>query len=323
MLASRMLRRPLPRRARRAARAVRRLARAASTTACCTPALDAPLVVVTRRCCLRHHRAVAVHRASTSELTPPEDRAVGDSCGSPRRRASSLDYTAAKMREIEERTAPLRASGEVVGLFSIAGAGGQTTAGFMIFTLAPWGERDARPAGDRRRHRPGRPARSIGVRAFARPAELARHPRRRAGAAVRARRLELRGARRGQPGAGRADGGRPGLPAGAGLLRDHPAAALHRGRPRARLRPRHRHRRARRDAAGGARRPLGRLGLHRRPQLRHQAHLDHRPGARPGRPREPVPGDRRGRDGADVHGRDARGAADRAGARPRGADARR
>ena len=52
----------------------------------------------------------------------------------------SLDYTASKMREIEDRTAALRASGEVVGTFSIAGTSGDNS-GFMIFTLAPWGER--------------------------------------------------------------------------------------------------------------------------------------------------------------------------------------
>ena len=40
----------------------------------------------------------------------------------------SLDYTASKLREIEERTASLRASGEVEGLFSIAGFRAATTA---------------------------------------------------------------------------------------------------------------------------------------------------------------------------------------------------
>ena len=53
---------------------------------------------------------------------------------------------------------------------------------------------------------------------------------------------------------------------------------------------------------------LGRLGLRRRPQLRHQAHLDDEPGARPDRPREPVPADPLGRDGADVDRRHPRGA---------------
>ncbi len=74
------------------------------------------------------------------ELTPPEDR------GTALLRISapqgvSLDYTAAKLREIEDRTAGLRQSGEVVGLFSIAGLNGNDNSGFMIFTLAPWGER--------------------------------------------------------------------------------------------------------------------------------------------------------------------------------------
>ena len=54
----------------------------------------------------------------------------------------SLDYTASKMREIEDRTAPLRASGEVDRRSSRSpGTNGNDNSGFMIFTLAPWGER--------------------------------------------------------------------------------------------------------------------------------------------------------------------------------------
>ncbi len=74
------------------------------------------------------------------ELTPAEDRAtVMLRVSAPQ--GVSLDYTATKMREIEDRTAYLRDSGEVVGTFSIAGTGGDNS-GFMIFTLAPWGERE-------------------------------------------------------------------------------------------------------------------------------------------------------------------------------------
>jgi HAE1 family hydrophobic/amphiphilic exporter-1 len=74
------------------------------------------------------------------ELTPPEDRAsIMLRVNGPQ--GVSIDYTAAKLREIEARTAPLRAAGEVVSLFSIAGNDG-TNSGFMIFTLAPWGERE-------------------------------------------------------------------------------------------------------------------------------------------------------------------------------------
>lgn len=73
------------------------------------------------------------------ELTPPEDRAtVMLRVTAPQ--GVSLDYTAGKMREIEAGLAPLRASGEMVGTFSIAGMSGDNS-GFMIFTLAPWDER--------------------------------------------------------------------------------------------------------------------------------------------------------------------------------------
>ncbi|HRO12669.1 efflux RND transporter permease subunit, partial [Amaricoccus sp.] len=75
------------------------------------------------------------------EVTPPEDRAVVLLRASAPQ-GVSLDYTAAKLREIEERTASLRESGEVTGLFSIAGMANADNSGFMIFTLAPWEERE-------------------------------------------------------------------------------------------------------------------------------------------------------------------------------------
>jgi hypothetical protein len=40
------------------------------------------------------------------------------------------------MREIEALADPLRASGEVVSVFSIAGMGGQDNRGFVVVTLA-------------------------------------------------------------------------------------------------------------------------------------------------------------------------------------------
>jgi len=84
--------------------------------------------------------AVLMFESVAHELTPVEDRAQAMlRVSAPQ--GVSLDYTAAKMREIEDRTAPLRRSGEVIGLFSIAGQNGNDNAGFMIFTLAPWGER--------------------------------------------------------------------------------------------------------------------------------------------------------------------------------------
>ena len=73
------------------------------------------------------------------ELLPREDRAVALlRVSAPQ--GVSLDYTAAKMRDIEELAAPLVQSGEVQNVFSIAGSGG-ANGGFAVFTLAPWGER--------------------------------------------------------------------------------------------------------------------------------------------------------------------------------------
>jgi hydrophobic/amphiphilic exporter-1 (mainly G- bacteria), HAE1 family len=74
------------------------------------------------------------------EITPPEDRAVALlRVSAPQ--GVSLDYMASKMRQIETLTEGLRESGEVTGLFSIAGWGGDNS-GFMIYTLAPWEARE-------------------------------------------------------------------------------------------------------------------------------------------------------------------------------------
>jgi len=67
------------------------------------------------------------------ELLPREDRAVALlRVSAPQ--GVSLDYTAAKMRDIEELAAPLVQSGEVQNVFSIAGSGG-ANGGFAVFTL--------------------------------------------------------------------------------------------------------------------------------------------------------------------------------------------
>ncbi len=74
------------------------------------------------------------------ELTPPEDRAmVALRVQAPE--GVSLDYTAARMREIEDALAPILAGGEVTNLFSIAGSGGTSNSGFMVITLANWDQR--------------------------------------------------------------------------------------------------------------------------------------------------------------------------------------
>lgn len=75
------------------------------------------------------------------ELTPPEDRGVALlSVSAPQ--GVSIEYTDAKVREIEQIIAPLRASGEVTNLFSIIGLGGGDNRAFMVMTLADWDERD-------------------------------------------------------------------------------------------------------------------------------------------------------------------------------------
>jgi HAE1 family hydrophobic/amphiphilic exporter-1 len=125
--------------------------------------LDAPLVVLTMAVVFGV-TAILMSSSIRHELTPPEDRAlVQMQVSAPQ--GVSLDYTAAKMREIENRVAPLRKAGEIVGLFSIAGSNGQDNSGFMIFTLAPW---DARARSQQQIVADiGRAAGSvIGVRAF-------------------------------------------------------------------------------------------------------------------------------------------------------------
>ncbi len=74
------------------------------------------------------------------ELTPPEDRGVALlSVTAPQ--GVSIEFTDAKVREIEEIIAPLRASGEVTNLFSIIGLGGRDNRAFMVMTLADWDAR--------------------------------------------------------------------------------------------------------------------------------------------------------------------------------------
>ena len=81
------------------------------------------------------------------ELTPPEDRALALlSITAPQ--GVALDYTDAKMREIEALIEPLRASGEVPNVFAIVGQGGSDSRGFMVMSLADWA--DARRAASRR-----------------------------------------------------------------------------------------------------------------------------------------------------------------------------
>lgn len=126
--------------------------------------LAAPLVTVTFAV-LFAALAVAIFPTLRQELTPPEDRAVVLlSIQAPQ--GVSLDYTDARMREIEALVDPLRESGEVTSVFAIAGMGGQDSRGFIVITLAGWADRD-RSQQDIAAELSGKLRGIIGVRAFA------------------------------------------------------------------------------------------------------------------------------------------------------------
>ncbi|MCF8487474.1 MAG: efflux RND transporter permease subunit [Rhodobacteraceae bacterium] len=98
------------------------------------------------------------------ELTPAEDRSIALlRVTTPQ--GVSLDYTAGKMREIEALIEPLRASGEITNVFSIAGTGSDNS-GFIVMTLAQWQDRD-RSQQEIVGQINGMMAQVIGVRAFA------------------------------------------------------------------------------------------------------------------------------------------------------------
>jgi HAE1 family hydrophobic/amphiphilic exporter-1 len=104
-------------------------------------ALDAPLIVI----------VIALMVAGSAFALLPTIPAGTDAARGPRGGAGphirtagvSLDYTRSrKMTEIERLVSPLRDSGEVQNIFAIAGTGGSSNNGFMVLTLAPWGERE-------------------------------------------------------------------------------------------------------------------------------------------------------------------------------------
>ncbi len=101
--------------------------------------LNAPLVVIVASL-LFAGAAVLAFQTVRSELTPNEDRAmVMMRLTTPQ--GSSLEYTRDKMQRVEEYLQPLVNSGDISNVFSISGQGGQVNSGFMVLTLAPWGER--------------------------------------------------------------------------------------------------------------------------------------------------------------------------------------
>ncbi|MFU8899486.1 MAG: efflux RND transporter permease subunit [Roseinatronobacter sp.] len=102
-------------------------------------ALGAPFVVILAALVFAASGWFAA-QSVPQELTPPEDRGVALlSVTAPQ--GVSIDYTDAKVREIEATIAPLRESGEVTNLFSIVGLGGGENRAFMVMTLADWDQR--------------------------------------------------------------------------------------------------------------------------------------------------------------------------------------
>jgi hydrophobic/amphiphilic exporter-1 (mainly G- bacteria), HAE1 family len=127
-------------------------------------ALAAPLVVIMVSLGFAGAAALAFGQIR-QELTPPEDRAVVLlRVETPQ--GVSLDHTTAKMREIEDAVIGLQDTGEVTNIFAIAGSGGQANSGFMVMTLAPWGER-ARSQQQIAADITARLRAVVGVRAFA------------------------------------------------------------------------------------------------------------------------------------------------------------
>ncbi|API50968.1 multidrug transporter AcrB [Rhizobium leguminosarum] len=102
--------------------------------------LNAPFVVILFSVIFAGAALVAFSTVK-SELTPEEDRSmVMMRLTTPQ--GSSLEYTRDKMQLVEEYLQPLVDSGDVRNIFSISGQGGSLNSGFMVLTLAPWGERD-------------------------------------------------------------------------------------------------------------------------------------------------------------------------------------
>ncbi|KKZ86115.1 multidrug transporter AcrB [Rhizobium phaseoli] len=101
--------------------------------------LNAPFVVILFSVMFAAAALIAFSTVK-SELTPEEDRSmVMMRLTTPQ--GSSLEYTRDKMQLLEEHLQPLVDSRDIRNVFSISGQGGSLNSGFMVLTLAPWGER--------------------------------------------------------------------------------------------------------------------------------------------------------------------------------------
>ena len=278
-------------------------------------ALEAPFVVVVIVLAFSAVAFVA-YGSIRQELTPREDRAVALM----RVRAPqgvSLQYTQSQMKRIEDGVEPMVRDGEIRNIFSISGFRNTSNSGFMVFTLAPWGER-SRSQDEIVRDIQAVADKVPSVRAFA----------------IQPNSLGIRGAGNGlqfavvgndydQLSKEAADimhamEKDPALRPGAARLRDDAAAALRLDRSREGIRPRHKHHRPRKRAPGDGRPAQGRHGLRQGQVLRRRSRLQHDPDQRSDRSREHLRQDRRRPHGADVVDRDAQGNGDRAGPEPRG-----
>jgi len=85
--------------------------------------------------------AVLAYEMLPVQLTPQEDRgAVMIAMNTPQ--GSTVDYTQGQMALVMRAVEPLLKSGEATNVFSVSGNFGSPSNGFMMITLAPWGERD-------------------------------------------------------------------------------------------------------------------------------------------------------------------------------------
>lgn len=102
--------------------------------------LNAPWIVVTAAVIFAV-LSLSAYTTLRQELTPSEDRAVVLlRISGPQ--GISTDFLRGQIEQIDTALKPLRDSGEIVSSYAIAGSGGSSNSGFMVLTLAPWGERE-------------------------------------------------------------------------------------------------------------------------------------------------------------------------------------
>lgn len=102
--------------------------------------LNAPWIVVTAAVIFAV-LSLSAYTTLRQELTPSEDRSVVLlRISGPQ--GISTDFLRGQIEQIDDALKPLRDSGEIISSYAIAGTGGSSNSGFMVLTLAPWGERE-------------------------------------------------------------------------------------------------------------------------------------------------------------------------------------